>query len=46
MKTAFCDTLKNGQFQYISTYTLKSLDFIEYIQFVDKMKILLFKNIF
>ena len=45
MKTAFCDTLKNGQFQYISTRQ-KSLDLIEYIQFVDKMERLSFKNIF
>jgi len=30
MKTAFCDTLKNGQFQYVSI-PQKSLDFIEYI---------------
>ena len=45
MKTAFCDTLKNGQFQYISVPE-KSLDFIEFIQFVDRMKRLLSKNIF
>ena len=29
MKTAFCDTLKNGQFQYKSI-PQKSLDLIEY----------------
>ena len=45
MKTVFSDTLKNGQFQYISI-PQKSLDLIEYIQFVDKMERLLFKNIF
>ena len=45
MKTAFCDTLKNGQFQY-RDISQKSLDLIEYIQFVDKMKRLLLKNIF
>ena len=45
MKTAFCDTLKNGQFQYKSV-PQKSLDLIEYIQFVDKMERLLFENIF
>ena len=45
MKTAFCDTLKDGQFQYISI-PQKSLDLIEYIQFVDKMERLLFENIF
>ena len=45
MKAAFCDTLKNGQFQY-KPMPQKSLDLNEYIQFVDKMKRLLFKNIF
>ena len=45
MKTAFCDTLKNGQFQHKSI-PQKSLDLIEYIQFVDKMERLLFENIF
>ena len=45
MKTAFYDTLKNGQFQYKSI-PQKSLDLIEYIQFVDKMETLLFENIF
>ena len=45
MKTSFCDTLKNGQFQYKSI-PQKSLDLIEYFQFVDKMETLLFKNIF
>ena len=45
MKTAFCDTLKNGQFQYKST-PQKSLDLIEYIQFVQKTERLLFKDIF
>ena len=45
MKTAYCDTLKNGQFQY-TFISQKSLDFIEYIQFVDKMERLLFENIF
>ena len=44
MKTAFYDTLKNGQFPYISI-PQKSLDLIEYFQFVDKMERLLFKNI-
>ena len=45
MKTAFCDTQKNGQFQYKSK-PQKSLDLIEYIQFVDKIERYLFKNIF
>ena len=45
MKTAFCDTLKNGQFQYKSI-PQKSLDLIEYIQFVEKMERLLFENNF
>ena len=44
MKTAFCDTLKNGQFPYKST-PQKNLDLIEYFQFVDKMERLLFKDI-
>ena len=45
MKTAVCDTLKNGQFlcEYIPQ---KSLDLIEYIEFVDKMERHLFENIF
>ena len=37
MKTAFCDTLKNGQFQ-CKPIPQKSLDLIEYIQFIDKME--------
>ena len=45
MTIAFCETFKNGQFQYISI-PQKSLDLIEYIQFVDKMERLSFKNIF
>ena len=45
MKTAFCDTLKNGQFHYKSI-PQKSVDLIEYIQFLDKMERLLLKNIF
>ena len=45
MKTAFGDTMKNGQFQYKSI-PQKSLDLIEYIQFVHKMERLLLKNIF
>ena len=44
MKTAFCDTLKNGQFPYKSI-PQKILDLIVYFQFVDKMERLLFKNI-
>ena len=39
MKTTFCDTLKNGQCQYKSI-PQKSLDFIEYIKFLDKMETL------
>ena len=45
MKTAFCDTLKNGQFQYKSM-PQKSLDLIGYIQLVDKMERLLSRNSF
>ena len=45
MKAAFSDTLKNGQFQYISI-PQKSLDLTEYIQFLDKMEKLLFKKSF
>ena len=45
MKTAFCDTLKIGQ-SYNKSIPQKSLDFVEYIQFVHKMERLLFKNIF
>ena len=45
MKTAFCDTLKNGQFQYKSI-PQKSVDLIEYINFLQKMERILFKNIF
>ena len=41
MKIAFCDALKNGQFEYKSI-PQKSLDLIEYFQFVDKMERLLF----
>ena len=45
MKTAFSDTLKIGQSQNKSI-PQKSLDLVEYIQFVHKMERLLFKNIF
>ena len=45
MKTAFCDTLKNGQFWY-NFIPQKSLDLIEYIWFVDEMETLSFQSIF
>ena len=45
MKTAFYDTLKNGRFQY-EYVPQKTLDLIEYIQFLDKIEKLLYKNIF
>ena len=45
MKSVFCDTLRNSSSQYKST-PQKSLDLIEYIEFVDKMEKLLFGNIF
>ena len=44
MKTAFCDTLKNGQFQ-CKSIPQRSLDLIEYIQFLDKMETLSCENI-
>ena len=44
MKTAYCDPLKNGQFQ-CKFIPQKSLDLIEYIQFVDKMERISFENI-
>ena len=45
MKTAYCDTLKNGQFQ-CKFIPQKSLHLIKYIQFVGKMERLLLENIF
>ena len=45
IKTAYCDTLKNGQFQ-CKFIPQKSLHLIKYIQFVGKMERLLLENIF
>ena len=45
MKTAYCDTLKNGQFQS-KFIPQQSLHLIKYIQFVGKMEKLLLENIF
>ena len=45
MKTAYCDTLKNGQFQ-CKLIPQKKLHLVKYIQFVGKMERLLLENIF
>ena len=45
MKTAYCDTLKNGQFQ-CEFIPQKSLHLFKYIQLLGKMERLLLKNIF
>ena len=44
MKSAFWDTLKNGQFQ-CKSIPQRTLDLIEYIQFLDKMGTLSCENV-